>query len=96
MTRGHSSVRILQRGSILLQTTPQSIFRLITRQATIPLDMTLRLDRLFGFSSTYWVNRQQGYELGLVTAESRKLPVWNPSRLLPATALNHGGITDGY
>lgn len=71
-----------------LQITRQSLHRILAGQAAITPDMAVRLEKLCGVSSQFWLNRQQSYELVKVRKLNRQLLPLIPSHKLPANVLD--------
>lgn len=71
-----------------LQITRQSLHRILAGQAAITPDMAVRLERLCGVPSQFWLSRQQLHELGRVRESNRELLPLIPSHKLPADVLD--------
>lgn len=66
-----------------LQVTRQTLHRILAGQAAITPDMALRLAKLCGVSSEFWLSRQSTYELNKMHAEIVDLIPLIPSHTLP-------------
>lgn len=71
-----------------LQITRQSLHRILAGQAAITPDMAVRLEKLCGVPSQFWLNRQQSHELVRVRESNRQLLPLIPSHKLPANVLD--------
>lgn len=70
-----------------LQITRQSLHRILAGQAAITPDMAVRLEKLCGVHSQFWLSRQQSHELVRVRESNQKLLSLIPSHRLPANVL---------
>lgn len=77
-----------------LQIARQSLHRILAGQAAITPDMAVRLEKLCGIPSPFWLRRQQSYELARVRQLNRQLLPLIPSRKLPANVLDLIGVRD--
>lgn len=71
-----------------LQITRQSLHRILAAQAAITPDMAVRLEKLCGVPSQFWLSRQQSHELVRVRELNRQLLPLIPSHKLPANVLD--------
>ena len=67
--------------------TRQTLHRILAGKAAITPDMALRLEKLCGISSKFWMDRQQGHELQQASEANRKVLARIPSRALPGSVL---------
>ena len=73
----------------------QTLHRILAGQAAITPDMAVRIEKLCGISSGFWLDRQQIYEVERVSETNRELLPRIPSRTLPSSVLKRMGIADG-
>ena len=66
-----------------LLVTRQTLHRILAGHAAITPDMALRLEKLCGLSSKFWLDRQQSHELAQVSERTRGLLSRIPSHPLP-------------
>lgn len=71
-----------------LQITRQSLHRILAGQAVISPDMAVRLEKLCGVPSQFWLSKQQSHELIRVRKANRQLLPLIPSHKLPANVLD--------
>lgn len=71
-----------------LQIARQSLHRILAGQAAITPDMAVRLEKLCGVPSQFWLSRQQAHELFRVRESNRKLLPLIPSHRLPENVLD--------
>lgn len=72
----------------------QTLHRIMAGVAPITPEMAVRLERLCGISSSFWLDRQQRYELPRVREEIAKDLTRIPSHPLPREVLVHIGASD--
>jgi addiction module HigA family antidote len=72
----------------------QTLHRILAGGAPITPEMAIRLERLCGVSSDFWLDRQQRHALPRVRREIAKDLTRIPSRPLPLETLVHIGADD--
>lgn len=75
--------------------TRQTLHRIMSGQAAITPDMAIRLEKLCGIPSRFWLERQQLHDLEKAIEANRELLARIPSHSLPTKVLRSMGITDG-
>lgn len=78
-----------------LQITRQSLHRILAGQAAITPDMAVRLEKLCGVCSQFWLSKQQAHELVRVRETNRQLLPLIPSHKLPSDILDLIGARNG-
>lgn len=78
-----------------LGVTRQTLHRLLAGQAAVSLEMAMRLEKLCGVQSTFWLEQQYGYELDRLRKMSAGLLSGIPSHVLPSKAAKQIGATHG-
>ena len=72
----------------------QTLHRIMAGVAPITPEMAVRLERLCGISSSFWLDRQQRHELPRVREGIANDLARIPSHQLPREVLAHIGATD--
>jgi addiction module HigA family antidote len=76
-----------------LSTTRQNLHRILSGRTAITPEMAVRLERFCGISASFWLERQQGYDLSLAQKELPG-PLTGISRhSLPNAVLIQIGVT---
>jgi len=75
--------------------TRQTLHRILAGDAAITPEMAVRLERLCGVHSTFWLERQQRYDLPRVRKEIANILTRIPARLLPEEIIEQIGARDG-
>lgn len=78
-----------------LQTTRQTLHRILAGDAAITPDMAARLERLCGIRSRFWLELQHDCELERIRVQHRDLYDRIPSHPLPNNFLKDIGAIDG-
>ena len=77
-----------------LATTRQNLHRILSGQTAISPGMALRLERFCGIPATFWLARQQAYELSRAQRSLAGSLACTPRHALPTTVLTRIGATD--
>jgi addiction module HigA family antidote len=78
-----------------LEITRQMLHRILAGAAAVTPEMALRLERLCGVSSAFWLDRQHRYELESIRRENAAVLTRIPSRTLPKGVIAQIGASDG-
>lgn len=78
-----------------LMVTRQTLHRILAGRAAITPDMAVRIEKLCGVSSGFWLDLQLAYEIERASGMNKHLLPLIPSRSLPANVLESMGISDG-
>lgn len=74
----------------------QTLHRILAGQAAVSLDMAVRLEKLCGVSSQFWLERQRMHELERITSEIQDQLLRIPSHSLPQSVIKRiGALHDG-
>ena len=73
----------------------QTLHRILAGEAAITPEMAVRLERLCGVRSAFWLDRQQRHELPRVRQEIAEALSRIPARLLPQDIIEQIGVQDG-
>jgi addiction module HigA family antidote len=78
-----------------LAITRQTLHRILAGAAALTPEMAVRLERLCGVASEFWLDRQHRHELERVRRENADVLARIPSRALPKGTLKQIGASDG-
>jgi len=78
-----------------LAITRQTLHRILAGAAALTPEMAVRLERLCGVASEFWLDRQHRHELERVRRENADVLARIPSRALPKRILKQIGASDG-
>jgi len=73
----------------------QTLHRILAGDAAITLEMAVRLERLCGVRSAFWLERQQRHELPRIKEGIADALTRIPARLLPENVIEQIGAGDG-
>ena len=73
----------------------QTLHRILAGEAAITPEMAVRLERLCGVRSAFWLDRQQRHELPRIREEIAEALSRIPARLLPRNIIEQIGAHDG-
>jgi antitoxin HigA-1 len=73
----------------------QTLHRILAGDAAITPEMAVRLERLCGVRSMFWLERQQRYDLPRIRQEIASILTRIPARLLPQEIIEQIGARDG-
>jgi antitoxin HigA-1 len=78
-----------------LGVTRQTLHRLLAGQAAVSVDMAMRLEKLCGVPSMFWLNHQNLFELSRLSEEGAVTLSKIPEHVLPAGVAKRMGAADG-
>jgi addiction module HigA family antidote len=74
----------------------QTLHRILAGDAAITAEMAVRLERLCGVPSGFWLDRQQRHAVPRIREEIADVLTRIPARMLPAEIIERMGVRDGY
>ena len=78
-----------------LKITRQTLHRILAGAAALTPEMAVRLERLCGVASEFWLDRQHRYDLIRVRRDQAAVLARIPSRALPTGIAEQIGASDG-
>jgi antitoxin HigA-1 len=78
-----------------LEITRQTLHRILAGAAALTPEMAVRLERLCGVASEFWLDRQHRHELIRVRRDQAAVLARIPSRALPKGIAEQIGASDG-
>jgi antitoxin HigA-1 len=78
-----------------LEITRQTLHRILAGAAALTPEMAVRLERLCGVASEFWLDRQHRHELKRVRRDQAAVLARIPSRALPKGIAEEIGASDG-
>ena len=78
-----------------LEITRQTLHRILAGAGALTPEMAVRLERLCGVASEFWLDRQHRHELKRLRTENADVLARIPSRALPKGTLKQIGAGDG-
>ena len=78
-----------------LEITRQTLHRILAGAVALTPEMAVRLERLCGVASEFWLDRQYRHELNRLRTENADVLARIPSRALPKSILKQIGASDG-
>jgi antitoxin HigA-1 len=78
-----------------LEITRQTLHRILAGAAALTPEMAVRLERLCGVASEFWLDRQHRHELQRVRRENAAVLTRIPCRSLPKDVIKQIGASDG-
>ena len=74
----------------------QTLHRILAGDAAITPEMAVRLERLCGVHSAFWLDRQQQHAVPRIREEIADVLTRIPARMLPAEIIERIGAHHGY
>jgi antitoxin HigA-1 len=78
-----------------LRVTRQTLHRLLAGQAAVSVEMAMKLERLCGINSMFWLAHQAQYDLRKFRANSARSIAKIPSHVLPRNIIERIGAGNG-